>query len=69
MAHQCASQTRTEEWLFLGQRKSLVYFVIGAGSLEAAVFMVEIDHSLKAFGKKKKSVALTRAEEQSLAVS
>lgn len=39
---------------FLGQRKSLVYFVIGAGSLEAAVFMVEIDHSLKAFGKKRR---------------
>lgn len=49
-----------------------MYFVIGAGSLEAAVFMVEIDHSLKALGKKKKkkkSVALTSAEEQSLAVS
>lgn len=34
--------------------KSPVYFVIGAGSLEAGVFVVEIDHSLKAFGKKKK---------------
>lgn len=46
--------------------KSPVYFVIGAGSLEAGVFAVEIDHSLKAFGKKKKKkVALTRAEEQS----
>lgn len=34
--------------------KSPVYFVIGAGSLEAGVFVVEIDHSLKAFGKKEK---------------
>lgn len=51
--------------------KSLVYSVIAAGSTEAGVFVAGIDHSLKAFGKKDKkmSVALTGAEEQSLAAS
>lgn len=44
----------TEEPLFQHNArnwKTLVYFVIGAGSLEASVFMVKTDHSLKAFGK------------------